>query len=176
MLPFHLLALMHCTSYTSRLCIDLYLFLVHAVAPPPPAPPPSCVCIWSLHLIKGGSWISTGAESSRFARFAFRRHFIQHEGFRLVRSANPTPVRLCDAEVFVLGAGVSGIYSNNNATGDKIILYNNIMKTNSVIMYCIVDGLNSLFGIHCTVIELSFKRVSVFGYTILYYNEGSRGS
>ena len=26
----------------------------------------------------------------------------------MVRSANPTPVRLCDAEVFVLGAGVSG--------------------------------------------------------------------
>ena len=119
-LSLHLLTLMHCTSDTNRLCIDLYLFLVL-----PPAPPTSCVCIWSLHLIKGGSWISTGAESSRFARFAFRRHFIQHEGFRLVRSANPTPVRLCDAEVFVLGAGVSGKII---VIRDQIILYNIIMK------------------------------------------------
>ena len=64
--------------------------------------------------LKGGSWISTGHEASRFARFAFRRHFFQHAGFRLVRSAEPTPVRVCNVEVFVLGAGVSGkiLYHN----------------------------------------------------------------
>ena len=61
----------------------------------------------NVHL-KGGSWISTGAESSRFARFAFRRHFFQHLGFRMVRSSKTTPARLCKAEVFVLGAGVTG--------------------------------------------------------------------
>ena len=57
---------------------------------------------------KGGSWISTGAEASRFSRFAFRRHFFQHLGFRLVRSRESVPARLCQAEVFVLGAGVGG--------------------------------------------------------------------
>ena len=30
--------------------------------------------------------MSTGDESSRFARYAFRRHFYQHASFRLVRS------------------------------------------------------------------------------------------
>ena len=38
------------------------------------------------NLIKGGSWISTGNEATRHARYAFRRHFYQHAGFRMVRS------------------------------------------------------------------------------------------
>ncbi len=41
----------------------------------------------NLHnLIKGGSWISTGNEANFFSRYAFRRHFFQHAGFRYVRS------------------------------------------------------------------------------------------
>lgn len=36
------------------------------------------------NLIKGGSWISTGNEIVRYSRYAFRRHFIQHAGFRYV--------------------------------------------------------------------------------------------
>ena len=38
------------------------------------------------NLIKGGSWISTGNEAAFHARYAFRRHFYQHAGFRLVQS------------------------------------------------------------------------------------------
>ncbi|MEW5838883.1 MAG: 5-histidylcysteine sulfoxide synthase [Pseudomonadota bacterium] len=38
------------------------------------------------NLIKGGSWISCGNESLRSARYAFRRHFFQHAGFRYVVS------------------------------------------------------------------------------------------
>ncbi|WP_346855999.1 5-histidylcysteine sulfoxide synthase [uncultured Draconibacterium sp.] len=38
------------------------------------------------NLIKGGSWISTGNEATWYARYAFRRHFYQHAGFRLVES------------------------------------------------------------------------------------------
>ncbi len=36
------------------------------------------------NLIKGGSWISCGNESLRSSRYAFRRHFFQHAGFRYV--------------------------------------------------------------------------------------------
>jgi len=36
------------------------------------------------NLFKGGSWISTGNETRRSARYAFRRHFFQHAGFRYV--------------------------------------------------------------------------------------------
>jgi 5-histidylcysteine sulfoxide synthase/putative 4-mercaptohistidine N1-methyltranferase len=39
------------------------------------------------NMIKGGSWMSTGANgASEFSRFAFRPHFFQHSGFRMVRS------------------------------------------------------------------------------------------
>ena len=41
------------------------------------------------NLIKGGSWISCGNESLRSARYAFRRHFFQHAGFRTVVGAAP---------------------------------------------------------------------------------------
>lgn len=38
------------------------------------------------NLIKGGSWISTGNEAMKNSRYAFRRHFFQHAGFRYVQS------------------------------------------------------------------------------------------
>ena len=41
------------------------------------------------NLIKGGSWISTGNEATRDSRYAFRRHFFQHAGFRYVRATQP---------------------------------------------------------------------------------------
>ena len=41
------------------------------------------------NLIKGGSWISTGNESRRHSRYAFRRHFFQHAGFRVVVTDTP---------------------------------------------------------------------------------------
>jgi len=45
------------------------------------------------NMIKGGSWISTGNEATRHARYAFRRHFYQHAGFRYVVSDQPVKFR-----------------------------------------------------------------------------------
>jgi len=45
------------------------------------------------NLIKGGSWISTGNEATRDARYAFRRHFFQHAGFRYVASEQPVVIK-----------------------------------------------------------------------------------
>ncbi|WP_347838036.1 5-histidylcysteine sulfoxide synthase [uncultured Draconibacterium sp.] len=45
------------------------------------------------NLIKGGSWISTGNEATWHARYAFRRHFYQHAGFRLVEAEKPLIIR-----------------------------------------------------------------------------------
>ncbi len=36
------------------------------------------------NLIMGGSWIATGNEALASARYAFRRHFFQHAGFRTI--------------------------------------------------------------------------------------------
>lgn len=41
------------------------------------------------NLIVGGSWISTGNEATCHARYAFRRHFFQHAGFRYVCTDRP---------------------------------------------------------------------------------------
>ncbi|MEE1121987.1 MAG: putative 4-mercaptohistidine N1-methyltransferase, partial [Acinetobacter pseudolwoffii] len=38
------------------------------------------------NIIKGGSWISAGNEALHSSRYAFRRHFFQHAGFRYVAS------------------------------------------------------------------------------------------
>lgn len=46
------------------------------------------------NLIKGGSWISTGNETTMESRYAFRRHFFQHAGFRYVISENKENVQL----------------------------------------------------------------------------------
>jgi 5-histidylcysteine sulfoxide synthase/putative 4-mercaptohistidine N1-methyltranferase len=40
------------------------------------------------NIIKGGSWISCGNESHADSRYAFRRHFFQHAGFRYIATNN----------------------------------------------------------------------------------------
>lgn len=50
------------------------------------------------NLIKGGSWISTGNEATYHARYAFRRHFYQHAGFRLVMSESPLIINIDEYE------------------------------------------------------------------------------
>ncbi|QSV45956.1 5-histidylcysteine sulfoxide synthase [Geobacter benzoatilyticus] len=56
------------------------------------------------NLIKGGSWISTGNEATRDSRYAFRRHFFQHAGFRYVESAAPVEVHQDQYETDALAA------------------------------------------------------------------------
>jgi SAM-dependent methyltransferase len=43
------------------------------------------------NLLMGGSFMSTGNEALRSARYAFRRHFMQHAGFRYIVSDTPLP-------------------------------------------------------------------------------------
>jgi 5-histidylcysteine sulfoxide synthase/putative 4-mercaptohistidine N1-methyltranferase len=38
------------------------------------------------NILKGGSWISTGNATMKSSRYAFRRHFMQHAGFRYIQS------------------------------------------------------------------------------------------
>lgn len=48
------------------------------------------------NLIKGGSWISTGNETLASSRYAFRRHFFQHAGFRMVNSKQEPEIQAQD--------------------------------------------------------------------------------
>jgi formylglycine-generating enzyme required for sulfatase activity/SAM-dependent methyltransferase len=60
------------------------------------------------NVIVGGSWISTGNEATRTARFAFRRHFYQHAGFRYIlapplREGNNAPQQnMCETDPAVV--------------------------------------------------------------------------
>jgi 5-histidylcysteine sulfoxide synthase/putative 4-mercaptohistidine N1-methyltranferase len=47
-------------------------------------------------LMKGGSFISLGNETLKEARYAFRKHFFQHAGFRYVKSSNEFRTKLND--------------------------------------------------------------------------------
>ena len=49
-------------------------------------------------MILGGSFMSTGDEASTFSRFHFRRHFLQHSGFRMVHSNGPVPAAVLEGE------------------------------------------------------------------------------
>jgi len=58
----------------------------------------STPCFDGKHqLILGGSFMSSGAQASLWARFHFRPHFHQHAGFRLVRSAHAVQTSCTDA-------------------------------------------------------------------------------
>lgn len=50
------------------------------------------------NLIKGGSWISTGNEATLHSRYAFRRHFYQHAGFRYIESDAVLNIQNADYE------------------------------------------------------------------------------
>lgn len=50
------------------------------------------------NLMKGGSWISTGNEATYHARYAFRRHFYQHAGFRIIQSEQAPKIPRADYE------------------------------------------------------------------------------
>lgn len=50
------------------------------------------------NLFKGGSWISCGNEAQKSARYAFRRHFFQHAGFRYVLAESPVGVAASNYE------------------------------------------------------------------------------
>ncbi|MFV5215507.1 5-histidylcysteine sulfoxide synthase [Azonexus caeni] len=55
------------------------------------------------NIIKGGSWIATGNESRAASRYAFRRHFFQHAGFRYVATEMPVtnPVSAYETDAMV---------------------------------------------------------------------------
>ncbi|XP_051867130.1 uncharacterized protein LOC127567942 isoform X2 [Pristis pectinata] len=95
----------------------------------------SSPCFDGKHtIILGGSWISTGDEASRFARFAFRRHFFQHLGFRLTRTCNrlQTPAIMVNVEGFAPGVADR---DNPIAVPKETVLVIPVSSTNTQLHY-----------------------------------------
>lgn len=84
------------------------------------------------NLIKGGSWISTGNEMTKHSRYAFRRHFYQHAGFRYVEAealqehqeniyeSDKSISQYCE---FQYGADHLGVKNFSLATAEEAIRY-----------------------------------------------------
>jgi len=97
------------------------------------------------NLIKGGSWISTGNEAIGNARYAFRRHFYQHAGFRYVESANevvipqdvyetdPDVVRNCEAQY---GADFLGFKNYYKQIAEIVIRYAGNSRNSALDLGC----------------------------------------
>lgn len=87
------------------------------------------------NLIKGGSWISTGNEATKHSRYAFRRHFYQHAGFRMIESETPLNIENADYET---DADVSISCEQN--WGDKFTLTPSYFKELSIIILTLLEG------------------------------------
>lgn len=77
------------------------------------------------NLIKGGSWISTGNEATYHARYAFRRHFYQHAGFRIVQSDKPLSIQTNEYET---DTEVSNSCENSWGKNNENCFYNQLAE------------------------------------------------
>jgi len=97
------------------------------------------------NLIKGGSWISTGNEATGNARYAFRRHFYQHAGFRYVESSNevvipqdifetdPEVIRHCESQY---GSDLMGFKNYYQQIAELAVKYAGNEKKNALDLGC----------------------------------------
>lgn len=113
------------------------------------------------NLIKGGSWISTGNEATRDSRYAFRRHFFQHAGFRYVESEQP----LETAEV---------MYESDNAVaqyceahyGKSVFGVDNFPKQCAKLCLELMEGKDKTraLDLGCSVGRASFELAKEFSF------------
>lgn len=86
------------------------------------------------NLIKGGSWISTGNEATIHSRYAFRRHFYQHAGFRYIETDAPLVIQQADYETdeevtFSCENNWGDAYATENSMALQLaVLVNDLLK------------------------------------------------
>lgn len=120
------------------------------------------------NLIKGGSWISTGNESIKYSRYAFRRHFMQHAGFRYIESEHQdipdievnqyeTDVEICQQLALHYGNGGDAQFGIENYPTQ---VANYVVDVSSRYQ-C---GSNKILELGCSVGKTSFLLSSSFGH------------
>jgi len=73
------------------------------------------------YLTLGGSFVSTGASASAFARFQFRPHFFQHAGFRLACADDGDDT--CDAVVLGSATTSANVYESSALVDQYLLLH-----------------------------------------------------
>ncbi len=112
-------------------------------------------------LMKGGSFISLGNEVLRSARYAFRKHFFQHAGFRYVQSENDYRTELND-NVYETDEQISQYCEFHYGTENFGV--KNFPKTSVEILKPYLEGLNrsKALDLGCSVGRSSFELAQHF--------------
>ena len=111
------------------------------------------------NLIKGGSWISTGNEATKHSRYAFRRHFYQHAGFRMIESETPLKIETADYET---DAEVTVSCEEN--WGDKFTLNPSYFKELAIVVKTLLEDkpLKTLLDLNADTGRFAFEMASHF--------------
>lgn len=106
------------------------------------------------NLIKGGSWISTGNEATKHSRYAFRRHFYQHAGFRMIESETPLNIQKADYET-----DYEVTVSCEANWGDKFTLTPSFFHELSLVILTLLEGkpVKTLLDLNADTGRLAFE-------------------
>jgi putative 4-mercaptohistidine N1-methyltranferase len=112
-------------------------------------------------LIKGGSFISLGNETLRSARYAFRKHFFQHAGFRYVRSSNEYRTKLND-NVYETDEQISQYCEFHY--GEENFCVKNFPKTSVEVLKPYLENIKKekALDLGCSVGRSSFELAKIF--------------
>lgn len=112
-------------------------------------------------LMKGGSFISLGNEILRSARYAFRKHFFQHAGFRYVWSNNDYRTKLND-NVYETDEQISQYCEFHY--GDEYYGVKNFPKTSVELLKPYFESINQkkALDLGCSVGRSSFELAKYF--------------
>lgn len=110
-------------------------------------------------LMKGGSFISLGNEMLRSARYAFRKHFFQHAGFRYVQSDNEYRTQLND-NVYETDESISQYCEFHY--GAEHFGVENFPKASIELLKPYLTQTNKALDLGCSVGRSSFELAQVF--------------
>ena len=113
------------------------------------------------NLFKGGSWVSCGNEALHSSRYAFRRHFFQHAGFRYVVSDVPAEVPASHYETDALLSQYAEFHY-----GDEYFDVPNFSKALAAIALRAMDGrpMHSALDVGCAAGRATFELAKHFGH------------
>lgn len=115
------------------------------------------------NLIKGGSWISTGNETLASSRYAFRRHFFQHAGFRYIEAEKP---EIAQNKVNKFETDQSICQQLDCYFGDNILAYEDYSRQilNFITPLLATDTINKkrLLNLGCSVGRIAFELSRTF--------------
>jgi len=127
------------------------------------------------NLIKGGSWISTGNETIKSSRYAFRRHFFQHAGFRYIESEHAdipiTKINLYETDPIIcqqLACHYPKSGYLNCSENDKSSSSSSFVKQLSQYVKSIINSYSGksqrILNLGCSVGGAAFELSSLFEY------------